>query len=251
MTATLKVLFWNVWCLPKPFTDGKYYSDERAKLIAPLLIGYDLVLLCEAWTKCAKKVFLKTYPYQYTDNGVCGKIFGTGLMILSKYPILNPDKIIYNNSSDWDWFAGKGAFHFQLQINQKTFDFFFTHMQATYSNYSEASQTARLYQSLQLSKFVNDKLKSNNSNDIFMIGDFNMWSFYDNPNLSPNDSDDNILRSASYEMIKSQTNMTDVQTIGGDVYRFFTRRTDNKTTLTYMSSQGYSDGPYVIIEFPI
>jgi len=253
-----KVLFWNVWCLPKYFTDGKYNSDERAKLISQYLDGYDLVLLCEAWTECAKAVFLKTYPYHYTDNDGSCISFGTGLMVLSKYEILNPDKEIYSKSSDFDWFSNKGIFHFQIKINQKLFDFFLTHMQATYNsswsifNYSVGSQTARLYQSLELVNFVNKKLKTNTSENVWLIGDFNMFPYFVDTSRSPDEQNDDILRSASYEMIKSQVDMTNLQTKNGAVYRFFTRRTNNNnTTLTYMDSHGLTDGPSVLIKFDI
>ena len=258
MANNLKVLFWNVWCLPKPFTDGKYSSDERAKLISPYLAGYDLVLLCEAWTQCAKDVFLKTYPYQYTDNDAGLLSFGTGLIVLSKYPIINPSGEIYNMSADFDWFSNKGMFHFQIQVNNKVLDFFFTHMQATYNNtwpifnYSVGSETSRLYQSLQLSNFVNKKLIDNKSQDVWLLGDFNMYPFYVMQNPPQDQFNDNVLRSASYEMLKNQINMTDLQTKDGDVYRYFTRRTDNsKTIIIYQDSHGLTDGPSVIIEFPI
>ncbi len=248
--STLKVFFANVWCLPGPFTDNRYSSDKRAKLIVPFLTGYDVVLLCEAWTREAKNVFLKTYPYQYTDNGVCGKIFGTGLMILSKYPILNPSYEIYDHSADTDWFSGKGIMHFQILFNSKQVDFFLTHMQATYKDNSEGSQVARLYQSLQLSKFVNKKLANNNSQNVFLLGDFNLYPF---PNINYTDEkklDDNMLRSASYDMIKNQTGMIDLQT-SYYIYRYFTRRTDNTITITKIDNQHLSDSDFIKIDIPL
>jgi hypothetical protein len=53
----LKVLYWNVWCLPKFCTDGKLTPEERAKAIFPSLSGYDLVILNEVWTSSANENF--------------------------------------------------------------------------------------------------------------------------------------------------------------------------------------------------
>lgn len=251
MSTNLKVLFWNVWCLPQCFTDGKYSSEKRAKLIAPLLAGYDVVLLCEAWTESAKKVFKKTYPYYYTDKTPVGKLAGTGLMVLSNYPIINPSHEYFKHGSDSDWFAGKGIMHFQIQVNQKTIDFFLTHMQATYSNYSVASQTARLYQSLHVTKFVNKKLAGNNSKEVWFIGDFNLWPYHDRDPNNVNDYDDSTMRSACYEMIKHQIKMSDIQPDIRSVYRVFTRRTDNQSKVAYQSGQGLTDGPSVVLDIPL
>jgi len=256
----MKILFWNVWCLPALFTDGKTSPEDRAKLISPHLAGYDVVLLCEAWTKGAKNVFLKTYPYQYTDNSAGLISFGTGLMVLSKYPIVAPSMELYKMSADFDWFSNKGIFSFQINFPTPTSTrpliFFLTHMQATYNNswpifvYTPASKTAILYQTVQLSNFVNTKLENNKSTDVWLIGDFNMWKRWDPPRHPENTYDDNIMRMGCYNILASQINMKDLQTRDDDVYRFFTR-SDANTTITYEDSHGLSDGPYVVLDVTI
>ena len=255
----MKILFWNVWCLPSWFTDGKYSSDDRAKLISPYLAGYDIVLLCEAWTSAAKAVFLKTYPYQYTDYRAGAISFGTGLMVLSKYPIVNPSMELYKMNDDFDWFSNKGMFNFQIDFptssGTRLLTFFLTHMQATYNNswpifnYTPASETARLYQTVQLSNFVNSKLENNKTTDAWLIGDFNMWKKWDPAPTNPG-FDDNIMRMGCYRILEDQIGMKDLQTRDGDVYRFFTR-SDANTSITYEDSHGLSDGPYVVLDVTI
>lgn len=248
-----KILFWNVWCFPKSMTDGKLSDTKRARLISRHIGNYDLVLLNEAWTVGARDIFKKVYPYYYSDNNKHGKIYGNGLLILSKYPIHNPKTITYTHSAGWDWFSAKGAQYFQLQINNKNYDFFLTHMQA---GYSELDQKARLYQSLQLSNFVNETLKGSSNKNVWLIGDFNMMPIAPIPDsgfryksVHCRDYDDAILRATSYNMILSETSMTDIQK-GYDVYRILTKRTDNKTIVKYYDSNGLTDGNYLTIEFP-
>lgn len=257
----MKVLFWNVWCLPQWFTDGKYTSDQRAKLISRYLGGYDLVLLCEAWTTSAKSVFLKEtlsdYPYRYTDNSAGLVSFGTGLMVLSKYPLKYTSQEIYNKAADFDWFSNKGVFGIQIDYpspkGNKLLTFFFTHMQATYNNswpifnYSSASQTARLYQTVQLSKFVNKTLEENKTTDVWLLGDFNMWRAYKVPIQPSEPYDDNMMRIGCYDLLTKEINMKDIEQNDSTVYRLFTR-SSYPTKITYEDSHGLSDGSYVVID---
>lgn len=251
----LKILYWNVWCFPKCYTDGKLTAKERAKALSQYIVGYDLVLLNEAWETEAKDVFKKLYPYYYTDKNYKGKVYGTGLMVLSQYPIMNASYENYKHSAGWDWFANKGVIYFQIQVNGKTLDFYTTHMQA---GNSDADQNARLQQSLQLSNFINKTSGTSTSKDVWLIGDFNMMPTPPPPypnnvrtkSFHCKDINDNILRETSYNMILKETQMNDVLK-NYDVYRVLTKRTDNKTTAQYMDSHGLTDGSYLVIEFPI
>jgi endonuclease/exonuclease/phosphatase family metal-dependent hydrolase len=243
-----RLIYWNVWCFPSLLTDGRYSDRERATLIAPHIRDYDLAILNEVWTEKSKETFRREYPHHYTIPSRRGKIFDSGLLVLSKTPILNPKKIIYDDASGWDWFSAKGAIHFQLKIAGKTLDFFTTHMQA---GYSKTDQHARSYQFLQLVNFVNSNMPS--SDDVFLIGDFNVMPLINRTkSVHCHDMNDAILRATSYNMLVDQTGLIDQQKGSGlnDVYHVFTKRADDKTKITYHDSSGLSDGPYLVIEFP-
>lgn len=244
---SITIVFWNVECLPKSISeDKKYFSDERAKLIVPIIQNFDVVMICEAWTNVAKKIFSKAFPYSYTDNGVCGKIFGTGLMILSKYSFDVTKLKIYSDGADWDWFSGKGILFAQLTINGKLLEVFVTQMQATYQNYSKASYLARLTQSLQVVEFVNNNSTPGNNN-VWLLGDFNMQDYTTLNNPTTNQFEDMMSRGACYNLIKNQTKMVDVQPNIAGSYPIFTRTPHKIVSITNNSTNGISPGLYIII----
>lgn len=52
----LRVIFWNVYCLPSVGTFDKIHSDERANAIIPHIKEYDVVILNEAWTDAVNQI---------------------------------------------------------------------------------------------------------------------------------------------------------------------------------------------------
>lgn len=250
--TNLQVAFWNVECLPKAISEDKmYYSDERAKLVVPHIQGYDVVLMCEVWTLDARKVFSKVFPYSYTDVLPSGKIYGDGLYIISKYPLVQSKILTYSTEADWDWFSAKGVLFVQIDVNNQLYDFYVTQMQATYANYSQASQTARLYQSLELLNFVNTN--SGTNPNVFVTGDFNMRPFVPmNNSTTQNDRDDWTIRAACYEMIKARTGTRDLQT-SNSMYRMLTRMPANQIlSFSNLSIQPPSAGSsYILVNFKV
>ena len=86
LTATpYQLLLWNVWNLPSVVTDG--HSKTRAKLLSPLLT-HDIIVLNEAF--CNKRYILKhvTHSYKATLGRKWYKLVDSGLVILSRFPIV-------------------------------------------------------------------------------------------------------------------------------------------------------------------
>ena len=242
-----RILYWNVWCLPGPFTDKRYSSDERAKLIAPHIRGYDLVLLNEAWTPEAKRVFKKEYPYYYKTGSQCFATYDSGLLVLSKHPIRSPSYHLFSKAAGWDWFASKGVIHFELQIKLNTYHFFLTHMQA---GHSHADQVARFKQTDELIDYVNRHLR--NGESAFLIGDLNMMPIVDGEkSVHTEDLNDARLRERAYNLISERTGLIEINHYPLDVYHIFTNLTDGLIQVGYYDSNQLSDGPYLTIEFPL
>jgi hypothetical protein len=243
----LRVIYWNVYCLPAFATSDKMPPEDRAKLIIPYFEGYDVAILNEAWTDDAKQVFKTAYPYSYQTGKKFFKILDSGLLVLSKYPILNASNILYTRSSNWDWFASKGALHFQVNTPKGVYDFFTTHMQA---GDMIIDHKIRPFQFMELVKFVNKNLPS--SNNVFLIGDFNVMPLI-NGDISGHctDLDDALLRSACYYTIPMQTGLVDLQKGDNikDVYHIFSKRHD--PIVAYHNSDGITDGPYITVTIPL
>jgi hypothetical protein len=250
MAIPLKIIFWNVWCLPFFATDGTY-SDVRARnilnYIAEAKIEHDLFILNEAWTTDAKDVFKAAYPYSYQTGKLCCKLYDSGLLILSKVPILNPSYILYSKASDWDWFVSKGALHFQIQTSKGLYDFFTTHMQA---GFTDIDQEYRPFQFVELIKFINANMPK--TQDVFFIGDLNVMPLINgNRSGHTQNMDDALFRSACYYTIPQQTGMIDLQKGQdmNDVVHFFCKRSD--PIITKHDQHGLTDGPFYTLEIPV
>jgi len=205
-TMLLRVLYWNVWCLPAIATDKKHSAYERAKLIAPYTVGYDVVILNEAWPKWIKDVFRRHYSYSCTTSSKWYKIFDSGLIILSRYPISNVRSHLYSEESNWDWFVTKGVLQCDITIplagSTKTMTFATTHMQA----YEDSlAQHARKIQTNELINFINT---NPHASDFLLIGDINMEHY---PNPATNDQ---IVRTQCYDQILARTGLVDTTSRG-------------------------------------
>lgn len=217
---SIKVLFWNVWCLPKIATDGNYTITERAKLISQYLAGYDVVILNEAWV-WSKDEFKKTYSYHYSPPKGAS-IGDSGLMVLSNHPITNTDYVRYTKSAGFDWFAEKSAGYCEITINGTQHNFMFTHMQA---GHSDCDQAARISQTDELIAFVNSKPKTPTT---YLIGDFNFMPIVPgmvNSGHTHNHADA-VARDICYQKLIHGTSLKDSQSGQKilDVYHFFTVR---------------------------
>ena len=272
---SLRILYWNVWCLPFFATDG-VHSKDRAEAIAPILRGYDVVILNEAWTDAAKKVFKREYTYSYQTSKMCGKLLDSGLLILSNHLIHNPSHILYSDAAGWDWFTSKGALHFQIRTTSdisirrlqdkkkykrwskpkilKTYDIFTTHMQA---GYSTKDHDARRIQLRELTRFVNSKTRFVNSKlpgaeNVFLIGDFNVMPMLgDAPYPNCHDIIDARRRSLEYHKIHNQTGLVDLNLHNiQDVYHVFSNSDPDRVDITYHDST-LADGPYLTIDVTI
>lgn len=127
----------NVYMLPKPIHWSM--QNERTNAIANQLASsnFDVVFMQEAFiasfrTSIAEK--LKTqFPYShYLDrDGSWSHLFGSGLFILSRYPIQVLNSMYFADCGGFDCFASKGALIFQLVLpDGKSFQFATTHLQA-------------------------------------------------------------------------------------------------------------------------
>lgn len=244
---TIRVIFWNVYCLPSFATRDNIQPKDRAKAILTYINDYDIVIMNEAWTSDAKKVFKTAYPYSYQTNKKCGKFLDSGLLVLSKYPIIKNSHILYTCASNWDWFASKGAIHVQISTPNGPYDFFTTHMQA---GDTSSDQKVRPFQFVQLINFVNDNMP--NGNNVYLIGDFNVMPLINGYiSVHCTNLDDAIFRSGYYHMIASHTGLSNLQTGDElrDVYHVFSKRNDSN--IVYHDSQGLTDGPYFTIDIPL
>jgi len=102
-----------------------------------------------------------------------------GVVILSKYPIIAKDALIYDHGVASDVLAAKGALYAKIKLKEGCcFHLFATHLQATYYDpkslkVSSTFEAIRVSQLLELQEFIKRKTM-NDSLPIILVGDFNV-----------------------------------------------------------------------------
>eukprot|EP00026_Physarum_polycephalum_P008733 Phypoly_transcript_08833.p1 GENE.Phypoly_transcript_08833~~Phypoly_transcript_08833.p1 ORF type:complete len:291 (+),score=45.57 Phypoly_transcript_08833:547-1419(+) len=125
----------------------------------------------------------KGFPYyarSVDPHWLSGKFIDAGLVILSKYPILETDGMIYCAGNQIDSWAAKQVVYAKIQISPTFFvHVFTTHMQASYFDNHESinviNDKARASQVQELADFVKRKT-SGSPYPTIIAGDFNIDS---------------------------------------------------------------------------
>ena len=167
---TLKVMSYNVWALP---VIAKHI-DDRFQEIPKHLIGYDVLMLQEVFAS-GRDAFLrelaKEYPYQTKMLDSPGaNIYDGGVIIVSRYPIVNEGQYVYPDCSGTDCFADKGLNYAEVIKNGKAY-----HLLATHTA-SFDTDTARDYRQRQFRQ-MRDFAQAQNipaSDTVVYGGDFNV-----------------------------------------------------------------------------
>gem|GEM_PF-144044 len=172
-TKILKVLSWNIYMLPRSIANSS--STIRAKAIGEILneSNYDVIVLQEAFSYKSRKIIweqLKArYPYSAgpANQKAISLKTNSGIWILSKYPIMRSQSIVYKFRVGWDAFSRKGALLLELDVDGMVVQIVGTHLQ------SSGGETIRKEQCMEL---YNGLLKMNQKDGVPQIicGDFNI-----------------------------------------------------------------------------
>ncbi|KAK6626403.1 hypothetical protein RUM43_006714 [Polyplax serrata] len=172
----LRVFTLNCWSIP-------YFSENRKSRITAIAeylstSNLDIVCLQEVWSKkdylfISKKCYTQL-PYSHYFNSF---IYGSGLCILSKYPITDvyfhqwaingyPHKILQG-----DWFAGKGLAFSKIVMNDFIIHIYNAHLHAEYNANSVDYLSHRVLQALDTSQFI--KFTTEDCDLAILAGDLN------------------------------------------------------------------------------
>ncbi len=171
----LSVLTYNVW--GAPFSGKKV--RKRHPLIADALkdSGADVIALEEVFDGCLprkeSKTFLKRTAYPYFVKGprkVGGdRCVNSGVLLLSKHPVLASATLIYNRCSGTDCLARKGVAYAKIEIpGVGPVDFYATHTNAGPGK----AANVRLAQAAQIVEFI-QKYSGDGERPVVLMGDLN------------------------------------------------------------------------------
>lgn len=180
------------------------------------LHDYDIVSLQEVWDphytnmeKYAKSQGLHVLGSSApsTFRYISLRIFGGGLMIISKYPIVDRQEIIFDRGWHTDRFVTKGVLYAKVQVGSSFVHVFNTHLQASYGYEFDFVNNPYMHprqkQIKRMAAFI-EKITGKDSYPILVMGDFNV-----NGRAAPDDGSDSTeyvammesLRSRQYEVV--------------------------------------------------
>lgn len=185
----ISLLSYNLYCLPwlacmmKPSTCP--HSYDRVKGFLKHIPTYDIIGLQEVWSPRYQQV--ESYAKQKGMHVVGSsqasftnmlglRVFGGGLMIISKYPIEATRELVFDKGVASDGFVTKGVLYAKVKIGGSYVHVFNTHMQASYGyEFKESDPYAliRRKQINQVASFI-AKIALDDDHPILVMGDFNV-----------------------------------------------------------------------------
>lgn len=161
---SVKALTYNIWGLPFPISKRM----GRFSLIRKKLPKFeaDIIALQEAFTSKAR-VTTKSKNYPYKAYGPEASFFNlsSGLVIMSKHPIMKTKTIKFNECQGWDCFANKGVLFARILVEGEELDVYATHLNA-----EGADEGPRYYQ---LADFIDFVKENSTGRKTIFLGDFN------------------------------------------------------------------------------
>jgi endonuclease/exonuclease/phosphatase family metal-dependent hydrolase len=164
-------MFMRSWCF------GDHKNKRLDVFINNYLKDFDIVCLqemfgvftfrCHNLIKIAKKMGFKYSVVPSNPSLSSKKLIDSGLVILSRYNILEHKFIPYKDSIYVDKYAEKGFQHCKISINGYIIDLINTHIQASYKIDDDIGDRVKFLQIEQLGKYIE---KCNNP---LVCGDMN------------------------------------------------------------------------------
>lgn len=137
--------FWRPWLLHIGTIE---YVRERMRLVSERLDEFDVICLNESFhfgsnviKEFVERMQQRGFKYVVTAKRVpffSMWVVDSGVMILSKYPIIETDSVPYTEADHWCWFAMKSCVYAKIQVSKtQHINVFSTHLQATSKRKSE------------------------------------------------------------------------------------------------------------------
>ena len=162
-TLPLRVLTYNIWGLPSPGD----HAPWRYKEIAKRLGQYDIIAFEEAWSTKTDVVWqIPTHPYHAFGGQAHGIGGASGLILASKFPIVESHFLGYHESAGFECLAKKGVLMVRIEMSPGVqIDVYITHLNAW-----DEHELIRTSQILELIGLVHEYSVDN---PVVIMGDLN------------------------------------------------------------------------------
>lgn len=191
---SIRLLTYNFFCRPPPVNSNNGdYKDSRLNDFLEQLQNFDIICFQELFTTLndrkhkmireGAKVGLKFYSYPRNPSFFSKYLTDSGLLILSRFPIIENEFYEYFINVSGDAPSNKGVLYAKIKIYDNFLFLFNTHLQSTYYDESQkkidCTIQVRTSQTEELINFVYNKLLTIpiheiNKGCIIIAGDFNI-----------------------------------------------------------------------------
>lgn len=196
----IKVLTYNIFLRPPPVKNNENdWKDERLADFIKLLDCFDVICLQEMFgafnnrkqelIKYANKSGLFFFCDSPSPSFFSKFMVDGGLLILSRFPIIESEFRPYRYSVLSDSLANKGILYAKIKVGDTYLSIFNTHLQASYFGcgkyHWDISIKTRLDHIAELSEFINEIIYERNAHlqdhkiestigKVLLVGDFNV-----------------------------------------------------------------------------
>jgi len=169
----------NVWGIPS-FLGGR--APKRFTEIGNILASqqYDIICLQEMWDKRTKEIIIRSgYPFVVDDGRYPGLKNSSGLVTLSKFPIIEQTFTAFENASTIEKFVKKGILRTRILSPLGEVEILNVHMCSDTESSLEKATLIRLKQIQQLKSLVQ---KYSIQRPVIVMGDFNVTDGHNDSN---------------------------------------------------------------------
>lgn len=188
MGEEIRLLTLNMFLRPPGIKNNfSDFKDLRTNLLIEDYLGsFDIICLQEVFETLSsrKEKIMKQaermgfYAVTTSKPSITkGHLIDSGLLILSRYEILEQDEVTYTEGKGVDRLCSKGGLYIKIKPFNTPIHIFTTHLQAEYftENFKTFLQYRQVKKSqlIEFKNFVNKKTQFSND-PIFLAGDFNV-----------------------------------------------------------------------------
>jgi endonuclease/exonuclease/phosphatase family metal-dependent hydrolase len=191
---SVKILTYNFYMRPPLIKSNESdHKELRLSQFEKHINDFDVIALQEMFALGSSRqdrfiAAARKYGFNYYCRSIAPPFFSLkfvdgGLLILSKYPIVEKDGHIFTQGNQIDYYAAKQVIYTKLLLNEKSdgdhdyLHLFTTHMQASYyendDKLNAINDQARMSQAKEMVDFVQKKIE-NSPYPALLTGDFNI-----------------------------------------------------------------------------
>jgi endonuclease/exonuclease/phosphatase family metal-dependent hydrolase len=198
----IRIMSLNFFLRPWGVFTNKYTGDYKTERLHALLkyhlSNYDIVcfqevfgvfsLRCHTLVKMAQKLGFHYYVVPTNPPFFSRHLADNGLLILSRFPIVEVETVLYKHTTYIDQLTAKGFQYCKIYLYSSHYIHLInTHIQSDYHIYDPQATVVKLEQLSQIRQFLEDKQLFKSPHPLIIAGDLNCNAIYWDRTLTPHE----------------------------------------------------------------